>query len=210
MEERSKVEDTKGKKIMKYRAFFDDIESITVIDELAKFLGVNEYGVIEFSYADIVKTAGHSCGTVAGAYLIAREGLKALYNDELPKRGEIKVELKKAPRDDNAGVVATVLSTITGATESYGFGGIPGGKFNRRDLLFFKADINTVVRLTRLDTGKSVGINYMPKKVVDPMSILMSAIKADAIQEDKESFPDRFQEMVQTVFANSDKVIEIL
>ena len=195
---------------MKYRAFFDEIETIVVEDELAKFLGVNEDGVIEFTYADIVKTAGHSCGTVAGAYLIAREGLKALYKDELPKRGEIKVELKKAPRDDNAGVVAAVISTITAATESYGFGGIPGGKFNRRDLLFFEADIDTAVRLTRLDTDESVGINYMPGKVVNPMAIQMSAISPDATQKDKESFPDRFQEMVQTVFANSDKVIEIV
>ena len=195
---------------MKYRVFFDEIETIVVEDELAKFLGVNEDGVIEFSYADIVKTAGHSCGTVAGAYLIAQEGLKALYKDVLPKRGEIKVELKKAPRDDNAGVVAAVISTITGATEAYGFGGIPGGKFNRRDLLFFEADIDTAVRLTRLDTGESVGINYMPKKVVDPMSILMSAISLKATEEDKESFPDRFQEMVQTLFENRDKVIEIV
>jgi hypothetical protein len=195
---------------MEYRTFFDEIETIVVEDELAKFLGVNEDGVIEFSYADIVKTAGHSCGTVAGAYLIAQEGLRALYKDTFPKRGEIKVELKKAPRDDNAGVVAAVISTITGATESYGFGGIPGGKFNRRDLLFFEADIDSAVRLTRLDTGESVGINYMPKKVVDPMAILMSAISPNATEEDKESFPDRFQEMVQTVFANRDKVIEIV
>ena len=193
---------------MKYRAFFDEIETIIVEDELAKFLGVNEDGVIEFSYADIVKTAGHSCGTVAGAYLIAQEGLRALYKDTLPKRGEIKVELKKAPRDDNAGVVAAVISTITGATESYGFGGIPGGKFNRRDLLFFEADIDTAVRLTRLDTDESVGINYMPKKVVDPMSILMSAIGENATEEDKTSFPVRFQQMVQTIFENRDKVIE--
>jgi len=195
---------------MEYRTFFDEIETIVVEDELAKFLGVNEDGVIEFSYADIVKTAGHSCGTVAGAYLIAQEGLRALYKDTFPKRGEIKVELKKAPRDDNAGVVAAVISTITGATESYGFGGIPGGKFNRRDLLFFEADIDSAVRLTRLDTGESVGINYMPKKVVDPMAILMSVISPNATEEDKESFPDRFQEMVQTVFANRDKVIEIV
>ena len=53
---------------------------------------MNDTGEIEFSYVDIVKSAGHSCGTVAGAYLIALEGLKALYGEELPQRGEIKVE----------------------------------------------------------------------------------------------------------------------
>ncbi|MCF6205646.1 MAG: hypothetical protein L3J47_01955 [Sulfurovum sp.] len=192
-----------------YRAFFDEVESITVEDELAKFLGVNDDGIIEFSYVDIVKSAGHSCGTVAGAYLIAREGLKALYRGSLPQRGEIKVELKKAPREENTGVVGSVLSIITGATEEYGFGGIPTGKFNRRDLLFFEADIDTAVRLTRLDTHESVGINYLPQKIVNPMAILMSAIGPDATQEDIESFPDRFQEMVRTIFLNSDKVIEI-
>ena len=41
------------------------------------------------------------------------------------------------------------------------------------------------------------------------MAILMSAIKSDATQEDIESFPQRFQKMVQTVFENADEVIEI-
>jgi hypothetical protein len=194
---------------MKYRKIFDEFEKIVVKDELAKFLGVNYDGVIEFSYADIVKSAGHSCGTVAGAYLIALEGLKALYKDELPNRGEIKVELKRAPREDNAGVVASVLSNITGASADFGFGGIPTGKFNRRDTLFFEVDMQEDVRLTRLDTNESVSINYRPAKVVNPMAILMSAISADATQEDKDSFADRFQEMVHTLFNNIDKVIEV-
>ena len=194
---------------MKYRKTFDEFETITVKDELAKFLGVNDDGVIEFSYADIVKSAGHSCGTVAGAYLMALEGLKALYKGELPNRGEIKVELKRAPREDNAGVVGSVLSNITGASADFGFGGIPTGKFNRRDTLFFEVDMQEDVRLTRLDTNESVSINYRPAKVVNPMAILMSAISPDATQEDKESFADRFQEMVYTLFNNIDKVIEV-
>ena len=195
---------------MQYLKFFDDIEKIILVDDLAKFLGVNDDGVIDISYVDIIKTAGHSCATVAGAYLMALKGLKALYGNELPKRGEIKVELKKSPTDDNAGVQGCVLSNITGATTNYGFGGIPTGKFNRRDLLFYEADIESDVRFTRLDTNKSVGVNYRPKRVVDPMSILMSAIKKDAKKEDIESFPKRFQEMVKSVFDNSDKVIDII
>jgi len=194
---------------MEYLAFFDEIEKIVVEDELLHFLGVNTTGVIEFSYVDIVKSAGHSCGTVAGAYLIALEGLKALYPDSLPQRGEIKVEMKKAPTQENTGVVGCVLSTITGATTDYGFGGIPTGKFNRRELLFYESDIQTDVRLTRLDTGQSVGVDYRPKKIVNPMEILMSAIKPDAKPEDIESFPVRFQAMVETLFANKEKVIEI-
>ncbi len=194
---------------MKYLSFFDDIQKIVVYDDLCQFLGVNEDGILEISYVDIVKSAGHSCGTVAGAYLIALEGLKALYKDEIPKRGQIKVELKKTATEDNAGVVGCVLSNITGATSDYGFGGIPTGKYNRRELLFLGVDIDCDVRLTRLDTNKSICINYKPGKVVNPMAILKSAIKPDATEEDIKSFPVRFQDMVKTIFANIDKVIEI-
>ncbi len=195
---------------MKYQAFFDEIEGITVEDELARFLGVNEDGIIEFSYLDVVKTAGHSCATVGGGYLIALKGLKALYPGETPKRGEIKVEIKRPPTEDNAGVIGCVLSNITGATTDYGFGGIPGDRFNRRNLLFYNAPIDTDVRLTRLDTNKQIGINYKPGKVVNPKQILMSAVGPDATPEGKKTFPKRFQEMVKTLFDNGDKVIEIV
>ena len=83
---------------MKYLEFFDEIEPIIVRDELASFLGVNDDGIIDIRYPDIVKSAGHSCATVAGAYLMALYGLKALYKDEIPNRGEIKVELKKGAK----------------------------------------------------------------------------------------------------------------
>ena len=195
---------------MKYLKFFDEIESLFLKDELAQFLGVNEDGIIELTYADIVKIAGHSCATVAGGYLIALKGLNALYADEIPKRGEIKVEIKKMPTEDHSGVVGCVLSNITGATTDYGFGGIPGGKFNRRDLLFYNAPIDTDVRFTRLDTKKEIGINYHPEKVVNPMQILMSAIGPDATPEDKKTFPKRFQEMVKTIFENGNTVIEVI
>jgi hypothetical protein len=194
---------------MKYLSFFDEIEKIIVYDDLMQFLGVNEDGIVDITYPDTVKFAGHSCATVAGAYLLAREGLKALYPNELPKRGYIKVELQKDPLEDNTGVVGSVISMITGATKDFGFGGIPTGKFNRRNLLFFNADIDSDVCFTRLDTNEKVYVNYRPKKIVNPMAILKSAIKPDATKEDIESFPIRFQEMVKTVFDNYEKVIEI-
>ena len=195
---------------MKYLKFFDDVEHIIIYDDLTQFLGVNDDGIVEITYPDIVKAAGHSCATVAGAYLLAKEGLKALYEDELPQRGYIKVELKKDPLEDNSGVVGSVISLITGATKDFGFGGIPTGKYNRRDLLEFNANIQADVRFTNTKTGKQVSVNYRPKKVVNPMEILKSAIKPDAAQEDIDSFGQRFQEMVKTVLDNTDKVIEVI
>jgi len=137
------------------------------------------------------------------------EALKALYQDSIPQRGKIKVELKKEPTDDNAGVLGCVISTITGATSDFGFGGIPTGKFNRRELLFFGADIESDVAFTDIESGKKVFVNYTPKKVVNPMAILKSAISKDAKEEDIKSFPKRFQDMVKTIFENVDKAIEI-
>ncbi len=194
---------------MKYPDFFNNIETIKVYDDLSQFLWVNDDWLVELSYLDIVKTAGHSCGTVAWAYLVALEWLKALYKDELPKRWNIKVELRRNPLDDNAWVVWSVLSNVTWATIDFGFGWIPGGKYNRRDLLFFWADIEWDVCLTRLDTNEKVNITYTPWKIVKPMEILKSAIMPGATQEDKDSFPVRFQEMVKTVLGNADKVIDI-
>jgi len=203
------ITETKKLGSMHYLSFFDAIEKIKLYDDLSQFLGVNSDGVIEISYLDIVKTAGHSCATVAGAYLVALKGLAALYPEGLPKRGEIKVELKRSPTEDNAGVVASVLSNITGATVDFGFGGIPTGKYNRRGLLFFNADIEADICFTRLDTEKKVCVTYKPQTVVNPMAILKSAINPNATPEDIQSFPTRFQAMVKTVFDNADKVIEL-
>lgn len=194
---------------MYYRKIFDEFEQIKVHDELAKFLGVNDDGVFEFSYIDVVKNAGHSCPTVAGAYIMALEGLKKLYPNELPKRGKIKVELKNEARVKNSGVVGSVLAQITGASTDNGFGGIPSGKYNRRDTLIFGADIQADVRFTRLDTNKSILVSCYSEKVINPMVVLQSAISPDATQENKKSFPDRFQDLVHTLFNSIDEVVEI-
>ncbi len=193
---------------MNYPKFFDEIEHIVLRDELSEFLGSTEGGVIDISYPEIVKMSGHSCAVVSGAYLITQKGLKELFGTEMPKRGEIKVELRDT-LEDNTGVTAMVLMNITGATTDTGFLGLPNGKFNRRNLLFFGADITGDVRFTRLDTGKSVDVSYLPGKVVNPKEVLMTAVGPDATEESKRTFPVRWQEMVKTIFDNADKVIEI-
>ena len=193
---------------MEYPQYFNNIEHIQLKDELSQFLGTNKDGIIDISYLEIVKMAGHSCATVAGAYLMAKEGLKALYGKETPKRGEIKIELS-GTLEDNTGVVALVLSNITGATDNMGFTGIMG-KYSRRNLLFYGVNINTNVRLTRLDTNKSIEIIYNPHKVVSPGEIMQSAIGPNATAESKSAFGENWQKMVQTIFDNTDKVIEII
>jgi len=198
------------KQTMKYPAFFDAIEPIVLQDKLTEFLGSAEKGIIEISYLDVVKMAGHSCGIVAGAYLMAQKALPALFGTELPQRGDIKVELRREPDTDNAGVTGSVLANITGAAyQQLGFSGIQQGRFARRNLLLFGVDMDADVRFTRLDTGKSVEVNYRPAKVVMPKKILMSAIGPEATEESKATFHKRWQEMVKTIFDHADEVIEV-
>ena len=143
-------------------AFFDAAPHIQVQDPLAQFLGGAEDGVLEYSYLDVVKLAGHSCPTVATTFLMARKALAHLYPDALPRRGEIKVEMRDPADEGVTGVIASVLGMITGAAGGTGFKGI-GGRFGRKDLLVFGAPITEEVRFTRLDTGASVEASAHPE-----------------------------------------------
>ena len=193
---------------MKLPDYYKNIESIVLFDELAMFLGVPEDGKYEIRYEEIVKMAGHSCATVAGAYLMTLEGLKVLYKNGIPKRGEIKVELRDGAEEGSIGVSASVITNITGAAGNLGFAGI-NGKYARRNLLSFNAKIDGFVRFTRLDTGKSVEVNYNPANIVYPGNIMMSAIGPQATDETKRAFPDRWKAMIGIIFENIDKVVEV-
>lgn len=135
--------------------FFAAAPRVRMRDPLAAFLGAAEGGVIEYAYADVVKLAGHSCPTVASAFLMARAALRALYGEELPERGGLRVELAQPASEGVSGVIGNVIGMITGAAGEGGFHGI-GTRFDRRDLLAFGMDVPGQVRITRTDTGASV------------------------------------------------------
>lgn len=196
---------------MTYPEFFNKIEKIKLKDDLSNFLGATEDGIIEFSYIDVVKTAGHSCPTVLGAYLMTLEGLKALYKDELPKRGEIKIEYSEKVEDGVAGVIANVMTNITGATVNTGFKGIMG-LFSRNSLMAFESDINSSVRFTRRDTNESVDVIYDPSSIgADSMmrELMQKSISRTATAEEEKEFGRLWQQRVEAISKNIDKVIKI-
>jgi hypothetical protein len=152
---------------MHYPAFFDEVAAIRLHDPLAEFLGAVEDGILEYRYLDAVKLAGHSCPTVASAYWMTHRALRALYPESLPERGNIRVEFGKEADDGVTGVIANVIGLLTGAAADGGFKGIAGA-FDRRDKLFFAADIASEIRFTRLDTGQAVetAVNMQPVPAV--------------------------------------------
>ncbi|KIM07626.1 MAG: hypothetical protein KU29_06395 [Sulfurovum sp. FS06-10] len=191
--------------------FFKNTPTITLKDPLSNFLGTFEEGIVEFSYLDVVKSAGHSCPTVSGAYLMTFKGLEALYGDELPIRGNILVSLKEDSLEGVTGVIASVITQITGATEQLGFKGI-NGQFNRTHLMQFNANIHANVQFKRLDTGKSVQVTYNPNSVLphpkqqELMGKIMQGIATD---EEKHQFGLLWQERVEAIFNRVDEVIEV-
>ena len=72
---------------MKPAAYFSRITPISLHDPLAELLGATEDGIITYDFLDAVKLAGHACPTVAGAWLATVRGLRALYGDDMPVRG---------------------------------------------------------------------------------------------------------------------------
>ncbi len=194
---------------MRYPKFFDEIEPIVLVDELGGFLGAFEDGVVEIRYLDIVKVAGHSCATVAGAWLMTRAALAALWPEGRPVRGGVRIELRGAAGEGNTGVVGMVMANITGAAPGdLGFSGLQG-RWIRRNLLEFGRPVGGDARFTRLDTGEAVDVSYRPHRVVDPGAILAEAIGPGATDEQRRMFPHRWQAMVRTLLERGDAVVDV-
>lgn len=162
---------------MKFPAFYQEVLRLRLSDPLAAVLGAAEAGELEYGYEDAVKLAGHSCPTVAGAYLMTYKALALLYPDGLPVRGGLRVALRDAQDAGTTGVTAMVAGLITGAAGEGGFKGL-GGRFARRGLLEFGVAMPGEMRFTRSDTGAWVETSYHPQTVpADPaMQVLMARL----------------------------------
>lgn len=149
---------------MLFPDFFDQVPRLQVQDPLAEFLGAADGGRLEYSYADAVKLAGHSCPTVATAYVLGHRALSLLYPGAIPERGGVRVDFADCLDAGVTGVVASVLTLLTGAAQSGGFKGI-GGHFSRRDLQQFAVELPLMLRFTRIDTGAAVDAGADTSKV---------------------------------------------
>lgn len=199
---------------MTHPGFFEAVPPLVVRDPLAGFLGAASGGLIEYRYVDAVKLAGHSCPTVAAAWQLTRRALAALYGDEIPVRGGIRVELGEERTAGTAGVTASVAALLTGAAGDGGFKGI-GGHFDRRDLLAFGADLPGRMRFTRLDTGIAVDAEADLSGIPgDPATIplLQRCLSGAASAGDVRRFGELWQDRVRRILldhADDDAVFAV-
>lgn len=138
-----------------YPAYYQDIEKIQLKDVMTRYFGVNQTGLLSYGLEDAAKAGGHVCPAITGAFLMTREGLKALakdYHDNpsdgissydansgLLYRGGIKIIMSgKANSGGGNNAMTNVMSLITGAKGADGFKGGPDFPFaNRQNLLSF-------------------------------------------------------------------------
>ncbi|WP_295421147.1 hypothetical protein [Sulfurovum sp.] len=191
---------------MKYPTFFDKVQPIALQDPLSDFLGAFEEGKMQISYLECVKLAGHSCPTVAGAYLMARKGLEALYGNQLPQRGSIHVSMRDGEEKGVTGVICNAISFIAGAGGAGGFKGL-NGNMARNDLISYNIPMDGEVKLTRTDTDQSVTLSYDPSIVpADPMMqpLMGKCMQGLATPEEKKEFGRLWQARVEKILLSTE------
>ena len=186
---------------MKTPAFFDAVPPIVVVDPLAEALGAAEDGIVEYRYADAVKLAGHSCPTVACAWLMTRRALEQLYPETLPGRGDVRVELRASSAEGTTGVIASIAGLVTGAASEGGFKGL-AGRFGRKGLLRFGVPLASEIRFTRLDAGTQVVLSHDLRGVSQPPGLkerLREAFAPDASDHARKAFAAAWQDWVKAI-----------
>lgn len=187
---------------MNYPKFYDRAPRISMRDPLAALLGASDDGLLEYSYLDAVRLAGHSCPTVAGAYLVARAAMKALFTDGPATRGEIDVRMPAPETDGTTGVIAQVLTLVTGAAAANGFHGI-GGHFVRQNLLRF-SDVSdaSAIGFRRRDNAAAVSVELDLRSVPAPSNLrqlLALAIDPVSSAAQRDAFAQAWQGRVRTL-----------
>ena len=199
---------------MSFPEFFARIPGITLRDPLAELLGATEGGLIDYRFADAVKLAGHSCPTVAGAWLMTVRALQALYGDEIPERGNIVVALHEDLDSGVAGVMASIATLLTGATGDGGFKGL-GGRYSRRNLLHFGVAGIAGMAFTRLDNNAAVDCKLRLDLVpADPRmgSLLPAVVRGATDEAERKLFAELWQDRVKRILidqANHHEIVQI-
>ena len=190
-------------------------EPIIVRDPFLEFLGLVPAGeTIAITFPELVKAAGHVCPTVAGAYLVLRHGLKALYGSEPAVRGAVRVTAYGGPADFGYGPISQLVNFVVGAAPDTGFGGMARGRFRRRDLFLFKRDDirRNEFDFERLDTGQRVRVIYDPSVIPSPSELASSiapALADGASADDVARFRRLWLQRVENILAAGPRVVSV-
>lgn len=200
---------------MKLPDFYAQAPVVQTFDPLAQLLGAATAGRLDYSYADVVRLAGHSCPTVAGTFLTGRAAMEALYPDGPAERGQIEVSMPHPVDHGTTGVEAQVLTLLTGAAADNGFHGL-AGRYARNGLLTFaERHESDAITFRRRDNGATVAVQLDTSPVpADPRQreLLMAIMQDTASDADKQAFAEVWQERVRRMlvdFADDPRVVKL-
>lgn len=198
--------------------FLEEVTPIKLREPLAETLGAlkQEGTILEYTYIDVIKLAGHACPTTAAAYLCCRKALETLYPQEIPVRGEIAITVYGEPDEGVYGVMSQVFSLLTGAAAATGFRGL-GHKFKRKDLIKFspqKPDPQAMsFEFRRLDKGKTVLVKFYPQAIPFPREksqrageLLEKVIWEAATAEERQEFQELWMAKVKDMLLREKEI----
>ncbi len=190
---------------------------IMMVEPYFEIFGQSKVAV-PYYYEEAVKLAGHSCGAVAGAWLITKKALEQLYpNGELPVRGMITVEAPGAANEWFTGVFGDVITFVTGAAPATGFIGAEYGEVNDLFIRQYKMTYpheptgtpppQMVWKFTRKDIGRVVTVNYNLAVITPIATEEMTALgvkmaKGEVTEEEKELYYVYWNDRAKFVFEN--------
>ncbi len=186
------------------KELYPSTPSITLHDPLAELLGAGN-GQFTYTFLDAVKLSGHACPTVAGAFLMAVHGVKALFGDEMPVRGQIRVTVPGPVSAGVNGPISQVLTLITGAAADNGFHGL-NGHHVRSGLMDFAKEGSGAFRFQRMDNEQLISIGYNPSAIPsDPeMNVLMKQVmQGQADAEGKKRFGELWRARVVSILEDN-------
>lgn len=188
---------------MSFPDYVDNAPSMTLFDPLAAFLGAPEDGLLTYTFADAIRMAGHACPTVAGVWLMTVKAFEHLYEETTPERGSIQVSFPTPAQEGVTGVMANILTLVTGATTDTGFKGL-GSHFDRRNLMLFAQPFDGDILFRRIDTDDAVIASYHSRTVPpapDMLPALRQALQAPfASAHQKNNFKRLWQDRVARIF----------
>lgn len=189
------------------------IPTLRMREPLGEFLGALEPGeTFTYTYGDVVKLSGHSCPTVAGAYLMTLVALGELYPDAVPVRGEIEVTIGGPAGEGTWGPISQVVTLLTGAAPETGFGGL-AGRYRRRGLLDFDPSLEGRLRFRRADSGAEVTVRYDPSAIPfseDVGELLGRALPEGSSREDRAHFARVWQGRVKAILAGDPRDVVVV
>lgn len=180
--------------------------TLTVYDPLGELLGAGD-GYYEYNFDDAVKLAGHACPTVAGAFVMALRAMDELYGEQVPQRGDIRIEVSGSPTTGSTGPFTQILTLLTGAAAENGFQGLNGNYVRQGLLAFSNTEAPGPLSATfhRISNNTQVTLVYNPSAIPgDPamMDAMQAVLSGTADSETRQQFRELWRARVERIVAD--------